>query len=128
MFEMIKSSFLFNFRMGNVMVDTFVTGMIIMMSPYLFNLTHRLVTGDWNLMRLAWIWCSFKHTSSIVISGKKLQGSKNTRLEYSIPHQLKKLDCVSSHIHKLSEVPKQEPSEVNYSYEHTLIMQFTVSK
>ena len=120
--EIIKSSFLFNFRTGNVVVDTFVTGMIIMMSTCLFNLTQRLVTEDWNLIRLAWIWCSFKKTSSIVISGKKLQGSNNTRLEYStnffaILHQIKKLDCVSSQIHQLSEVPIQEPSDVNYSYD-----------
>ncbi|MCP3680329.1 MAG: AAA family ATPase [Gammaproteobacteria bacterium] len=73
-------------------------------------------------MMSAWFWCSFKQTSSIVISGKKLQGSNNTRLEYStnffaILHQIKKLDCVSSQIHQLSEVPIQEPSGVSYSYE-----------
>ena len=71
---------------------------------------------------LVWSWCTFKQTSCIVISGKKLQGSNNTRLEYStnffaILHQIKKLDCVSSQIHQLSEVPIQEPSDVNYSYE-----------
>merc|ERR1712082_572315 len=119
LFEIIKSSFLFNFRTGNVMVDTFVTGMIIMMSTYLFNLTQQLVTRDWNLMKLAWSWCTFKQTSCIVISGKKLQGSNKSRLEYStnffaILHQIKKLDCVYSQIHQLSEVPIQEPSDVNY--------------
>ena len=50
--EIINSSFLFNFRTGNVIVDTFLTGMIIMLSIYLFNLTLRLVTGDFDLMRL----------------------------------------------------------------------------
>ena len=120
--EMIKSSFLFNFRTGNVIVDTFLTGMIIMLSTYLFNLTQRLVTGDLDLMRLVRFWNSFKQTSSIVISGKKLQGSNNTRLEYStnffaILHQIKKLDCVISQIHQLSEVPIQVPSDVNYSNE-----------
>ena len=59
---------------------------------------------------------------SIVISGKKLQGSNNTRLEYStnffaILHQIKKLDCVNSQIHQLSEVPIQVPSDVDYSNE-----------
>ena len=102
--EMIKSSFLFNLRTGNVIVDTFLTGMIIMLSTYLFNLTQRLVSGDFDLMRLARLWYSFKQTSSIVISGKKLQGSNNTRLEFSINffailHPIKKLDCVSSQIH-----------------------------
>ena len=93
-----------------------------MLSTYLFNLTQRLVTGDLDLMRLDRFWYSFKQTSSIVISGKKLQGSSNTRLEYStnffaILHQIKKLDCVSSQIHQLSEVPIQVPSDVNYSNE-----------
>ena len=116
---MIKSSFLFNFRTGNVIVDTLLTGMIIMLSTYLFNLTQQM---DLDLMRLVRFWYSFKQTSSIVISGKKLQGSNNTRLEYStnffaILHQIKKLDCVSSQIHQLSEVPIQEPSGVSYSYE-----------
>ena len=120
--EMIKSSFLFNFRTGNVIVDTFLTGMIIMLSTYLFNVTQRLVIGDLDLMRLARMWYSIKQISSIVISGKKLQGSNSTRLEYSsnffaILHQIKKLDCVSSQIHQLSEVPIQEPSDVNYSHE-----------
>ena len=122
MLEMIKSSFLFNFRTGNVMVDTFLTGIIIMLSTYLFNLTQRLVTGDCYLMRLTRSWYSFKQTSCIVVSGKKLQGSNNTRLEYStnffaILHQIKKLDCVSSQIHQLSEVLIQEPSDVAFSSE-----------
>ena len=53
LFEMIKSSFLFNFRTGNVMVDTFMTGMVIILSTYLVNLTQRLVTGNFDLMSLA---------------------------------------------------------------------------
>ena len=65
---------------------------------------------------------SFKQTSSIVISRKKLQGSNNTRLEYSTNffpklHQIRKLDCVCSQIHYLSEAQIKEPSGVNYSYE-----------
>ena len=120
--EMIKSSFLFNFRTGNVIVDTFVTGMVIIMSTYLFNLAQRLVTGEWDLMRLVRFWSSYKKTSNIVISGKKVQGANNTRLEYStnffaILHQIKKLDCEGSQIHQLSEIPIQDPCDMDYSYE-----------
>jgi hypothetical protein len=47
-----------------------------------------------------------------VFVGKKVQGEHNTRLEYStnffaVLHQIKKLDCVSSDIFQLSEVPIQ---------------------
>ena len=43
--EMIKSSFLFYLPTDNVMVDMFMTGIIIILSTDLFNLTQRLVTG-----------------------------------------------------------------------------------
>ena len=47
-----------------------------------------------------------------IVAGKKVQGEHNTRLEYStnffaVLHQIKKLDCVSSDIFQLSEVPIQ---------------------
>ena len=67
-------------------------------------------------------WYSIRKHATIVISGKKLQGTNNTRLEYStnffaILYQIKKLDCVESDIHELSEIPIQEPNDVNYSYD-----------
>ena len=103
-----------------MIVDTFLTGMIIILSTYLFNLNQRLVAGNLDLMRLSRFWYSLKQTTSIVITGKKLQGSNSTRLEYTtnffaILHQIKKLHCVSSQIHQLSEVPIQVPR--NYSNE-----------
>ena len=121
LFEMIKSSFLFNFRTGNVMVDTFMTGMVIILSTYLVNLTQRLVTREWDLMRLVRFWSSSK-ISNIVISGKKVHGASNTRLEYStnffaILHQIKNLDCVCSQIYQLSEVPIQDPGDIDYFYD-----------
>ena len=45
--ETLKSNFLFNFRTGNVMVDTFVTGIIIMLSTYLLNMSNNLFNFDW---------------------------------------------------------------------------------
>jgi len=117
--ETLKSNFLFNFRTGNVMVDTFVTGLIIMLSTYLLNLSNNLFNFDWS----SWFgnWRLTKE-ARIVISGRKLQGSHQTRLEYStnffaILHQIKKLDCVEADIKELSEVPIQEPDQVSYDYD-----------
>ena len=117
--ETLKSNFLFNFRTGNPMVDTFVTGIIIMLSTYLLNLSNNLFNFDWS----SWFGnFSLKKEARIVISGRKLQGSHQTRLEYStnffaILHQIKKLDCVEADIRELSEVPIQEPDQVSYDYD-----------
>ena len=117
--ETLKSNFLFNFRTGNVMVDTFVTGIIIMLSTYLLNMSNNLFNFDWN----SWFSnLNLKREARIVISGRKLQGSHQTRLEYStnffaILHQIKKLDCVEADIRELSEVPIQEPDQVSYDYD-----------
>jgi hypothetical protein len=117
--ETLKSNFLFNFRTGNVMVDTIVTGLIIMLSTYLLNLSNNLFNFDWS----AWFGnLSLTKEARIVISGRKLQGTNQTRLEYStnffaILHQIKKLDCVEADIRELSEVPIQEPDQVSYDYD-----------
>merc|ERR1712004_21108 len=77
--ETLKSNFLFNFRTGNVMVDTFVTGIIIMLSTYLLNMSNNLFNFDWS----SWFSnLNLKREARIVISGRKLQGSHQTRLEY----------------------------------------------
>merc|ERR1712038_2211928 len=117
--ETLKSNFLFNFRTGNVMVDNFVTGLIIMLSTYLLNLSNNLFNFDWSSWFGNW---SLTKEARIMISGRKLQGSHQTRLEYStnffaILHQIKKLDCVEADIRELSEVPIQEPDQVSYDYD-----------
>merc|ERR1719391_1627299 len=61
-------------------------------------------------------WIKYRHTAKIVITGRKMQGMNNTRLEYStnffaVLYQIKKLNCVDSNIFQLSEVPIQEPDE-----------------
>ena len=118
--ETLKSSFLFNFRTGNVMIDTFVTGLIIMVSTYLLNvfnnLFHKFDITQW----ADWFQVG-KKRSQITISGKKLQGTESTRLQYStnffaVLYQIKKLNCVTSHISELSEVPVEEPENVSYDY------------
>jgi len=116
-----KSSFLFNFRTGNVMVDTLVTGLIIMMSTYFLNIFNTLIS-KLDLSELSRKWISGKSQSKITISGKKLQGTNSTRLQYStnffaVLYQIKKLNCVSSEISELSEVPVEEPDGVSYDYD-----------
>jgi len=118
--ETLKSSFLFNFRTGNVMIDTVVTGFIIMFTTYVFNSANNLFK-NWDWDRLFGLYKT-ERKSTIIISGKKLQGTDNTRLEYStnffaVLYQIKKLDCVKSNIHELSEVPIQEPEDVSYHYD-----------
>merc|ERR1712228_666778 len=118
--ETLKSNFLFNFRTGNVMIDTFVTGMIIMLSTYFFNMFNNLFrNSDWKAL---FNWYTLKNQAKIVISGKKLQGTDSTRLEYStnffaVLYQIKKLNCVTSEISELSEVPVEEPDGVSYDYD-----------
>merc|ERR1712061_830135 len=67
-------------------------------------------------------WLTGKSVSKITISGKKLQGTNSTRLQYStnffaVLYQIKKLNCVSSEISELSEVPVEEPDGVSYDYD-----------
>jgi len=116
--ETIKSSFLFNFRTGNVMLDTFLTGLIIMFSTYVltaFKDASSLL--DYQSLKR---WIRTKPvTAKITISGKKLQGTDNTRLEYStnffaVLFKIKQLNCVTAGISELSEVPIQEPGDVDY--------------
>ena len=117
--ETLKSSFLFNFRTGNVMVDTFLTGFIIMISTSLFNVFTKIFNGVdiWNWNRLL-----ETKKSKIIISGKKLQGTDSTRLHYStnffaVLYQIKKLNCVKADIKELSEIPVEEPDGVSYDYD-----------
>jgi len=119
--ETIKSSFLFNFRTGNVMLDTMVTGIIIMLSTYLLNIFNNLFS-KFDINYLTKIWLTGKSVSKITISGKKLQGTNSTRLQYStnffaVLYQIKKLNCVTSEITELSEVPVEEPDGVSYDYD-----------
>ena len=99
------------------MVDTMVTGLIILLSTYILNFFKSLFDKDW--ISLLGNWKEARE-SKIVISGRKLQGNRDTRLEYStnffaILHQIKKLNCVEAEIRELSEVPIQKPDCVSYN-------------
>jgi len=116
--ETIKSSFIYNFRTGNVMLDTVLTGLIIMFTTQIINFISNFFRMDfWTY------WEGLKsNDSKIIITGKKVQGMHSTRLEYStnffaVLHQIKKLDCVVANIFQLSEVPIQEPDEARYNNE-----------
>merc|ERR1711953_164497 len=109
--ETIKSSFLFNFRTGNVMIDTMVTGVIIMLSTYLLNIFNNLFS-KFDINYLTKIWLTGKSVSKITISGKKLQGTNSTRLQYST-----NFFAVLYQISELSEVPVEEPDGVSYDYD-----------
>jgi len=117
--ETLKSSFLFNFRTGNVIIDTFLTGFIIMISTSLVNYVTKLFNG---FDMFYWNRWTVPKKSKITISGKKLQGAESTRLQYStnffaVLYQIKKLNCVNASIKELSEIPVEEPDGVSYDYD-----------
>ena len=109
--ETLKSSLLFNFHTGNVVLDTLVTGIIICFSTYLMSLASKLQEFDVRA------WLDFlifgpSTRNEITISGKKLEGANSTKCNYSttfqaLLYQIKKLDCASSNISKLSEIQLQ---------------------
>eukprot|EP00088_Acartia_fossae_P035615 TRINITY_DN3672_c0_g1_i6.p1 TRINITY_DN3672_c0_g1~~TRINITY_DN3672_c0_g1_i6.p1 ORF type:complete len:542 (-),score=211.02 TRINITY_DN3672_c0_g1_i6:97-1722(-) len=116
--ETIKSSFIYNFRTGNVMLDTILTGLIIMFTTHIVNMLTGLLNTDFR----SWYEKFKGNDARIIITGKKVQGMHSTRLEYStnffaVLHQIKKLNCVDANIFQLSEVPIQEPDEARYNYQ-----------
>ena len=68
MMETMKSSFIHNFRTGNVVIDTLVTGLIIMMSSYILSLANTLlnldIMGIFNYFKM-----KYKVSAKIVITG-----------------------------------------------------------
>ena len=66
--ETLKSSLLFNFHTGNVVLDTFVTGLIICLSTYLMS----MVSGLRDIDIQSWLVILFgepRSTNEIIISG-----------------------------------------------------------
>merc|ERR1719297_775137 len=64
------------------MIDTMITGFIIMVSSYLFNAGNKVFNS---VDPFSWYgsWINVKRRSKIKIAGKKLQGADSTRLHYS---------------------------------------------
>ena len=72
--ETLKSSFLFAFRTGNIVVDTLLTGIIIMLSTHLLSLANSMFAWDYTTL-VTRLWA--KQTAKIVITGKyKYRGKR----------------------------------------------------
>jgi len=103
------------------MIDTMITGFIIMISTYLLDLGNKLF-NSFDVSNWYKSWTNAKKRSKIKISGKKLQGADSTRLHYStnffaVLYQIKRLNCLEANICELSEVPVEEPDSVSYDYD-----------
>jgi len=110
--ETLKSSLLFNFHTGNAIFDTFITGIIICLSTYLMSLASKIQEFEFR----EWFGLLMGNAESyneITISGKKMEGARSTRCNYSttfhaLLYQIKKLDCKVANISKLSEIQLDE--------------------
>ena len=106
--ETVKSSLLFSFRTGNVLIDTIVTGIIIMFATKLVRIFNYLVDLDyWSFMKPV---LRRKRKSKILIVGRIYKDESAVHLDYSqnfyaVLNQLRKLDLATAGISKLSEIP-----------------------
>ena len=118
--ETIKSSFLFSFRTGNVVIDTFITGLVICISTYVMSLFSRLQTLNWNTLVCYFfpietvqerkIVISSKSSSNQTAAGIKLPTSSYSPLFNAILHRIKKVDCDESEIVEMCEIRVQRPT------------------
>ena len=116
--ETIKSCFLFNFSTGNVVIDTFITGLVIYISTYLMGLIGRLNFFDWIQTLFGRNYIKEEETRRILVSSKTSKSQLNSHgaldcnnslLFNAILHQIKKLDCDKANIFELSEILVQIP-------------------
>ena len=104
--ETLKSSLLFNFRTGNVVIDTLLTGFIICLSTYLMNFASKLQEIDYReLLRKLFgqVPDPDPLKNTINISGREVDGYKSDAFKALI-HRIKKLNCATSKISQLSEI------------------------
>ena len=105
-FETLKSSLLFNFRTGNVALDTLITGLIICMSTYIINIGTKLQNVDYRVLFEKWFGKKSdpKPTKNIInISGKEKDGYRSDTF-LALIYRIKKLNCATSDISQLSEI------------------------
>jgi len=120
--ETLKSSLLFNFRTGNVMIDTFMTGMIICLSTYLMTLASRIQEIDWMDLLKKIFGPKIDPTpepliNKITISGKKVESGYSQHYSdtfLALIYRIKKLNCVESDISELSEIRMDGQKEYDY--------------
>ena len=104
--ETLKSSLLFNFRTGNVLVDTLITGMIICFSTYLMNLASKIQKIDYRGLFEKFFGKEAPPEplkNIINISGKEVDGYKSDAF-LALIYRIKKLNCATSNISQLSEI------------------------
>ena len=116
--ETLKSSLLFNFRTGNVVVDTLITGFIICMSTYIMNLATKLQNIDYRSLFEKWFGKKSdpKPTKNVInISGKEKDGYRSDTF-LALIYRIKKLNCATADISQLSEIHVYSDNN-NYDYD-----------
>ena len=104
--ETLKSSLLFNFRTGNVALDTIMTGLIICLSTYLMNLASRLQQLDYRALFEKWFGGNTDlepQEKKIILTGKDF-GSGEGDAFLALIYRIKKLNCTNAGIYQLSEI------------------------
>ena len=115
--ETLKSSLLFNFRTGNVAIDTIITGLIICLSTYLINLAYKIQSIDYITIFNNWFGKKqgpdpLKNT--IIVSGKEEDGCRSDAF-LALMYRIKKLDCAASNISQMSEIRIKDKNTFDYS-------------
>ena len=104
--ETLKSSLLFNFRTGNVAVDTIITGLIICLSTYIINIASKLQNIDYYHIFEKWFGKKPEPEplkNIINVSGREEDGCR-TDAFLALIHRIKKLNCATSEISQMSEI------------------------
>ena len=108
--ETIKTSFLLNFRTGNVLLDTMINGLIIMAVGYVTT-SMGAISRNFTLtkMREGFLWVLGYRKRSIFISGMITRTAEDNRPVFStrfkaVLHKIKKLELAKAKITGLKEI------------------------
>ncbi|XP_014672608.1 PREDICTED: protein HYPER-SENSITIVITY-RELATED 4-like, partial [Priapulus caudatus] len=134
--ETLKNSFLFQFRTGNVVVDTIITAAIVCLTTYLLMLPSHLgwLPEAWRRLRL-------RNRHQLMIEGRKItQGPYHSRLFYSttflaLLHEIKSMRAAAAGVTEMTEidVAMEQHHRNDYDYEDdaaadTVVTGFLVSQ
>ena len=117
--DALKSSFLVNFRTGNVLVDTLIAGFVIGLSTYLMSFVRQLQQISWQTIMSYFYKPEEIRERKIIISCKPSSrdpydgGSSATPLFNAVLHRIKKIDCDTSGIVEMCEVRLEKDSDHN---------------
>ena len=108
--ETIKTSFLLNFRTGNVLLDTMINGLIIMAVGYVTT-SMGAISRNFTLtkMREGFLWVMGYRKRSIFISGMITRTAEDNRPVFStrfkaVLHKIKELELAKAKITGLKEI------------------------